>query len=340
MKLLVDVSKLEAEGKVTSEQAADIRRIAAAETASLAINLLSAAGVTAVVAGIIALKPGTIFMAALGAAIAAGGLLLKRYRSAGFGFLGGALVLIGALLHSGALLIEFQGSALSFGYVTILLLVLGVVLKQSLFVALSVFSTAALLGSSTGYWHAAYALWANEPTFTIVVFALLAFVAYKACRWIDPAYRKLAQVFALLSIIWMNFGFWVGSLWGDYPGSSWVQADLLYSESYGADRYEKLRQWYEQALRIPADVFSIVWAAGLLGLGAWAAIRNQRAVVNAVATFGAIHFYTQWFERLEASPRMVIAAGSIAVAIAFLLWRYNRKVHTPSQVVERPASGQ
>jgi hypothetical protein len=340
VKLLVDVSKLQAEGRVTPEQAADIRRIAAAETTSLAINLLSTVGVIAVVAGIIALEPGTIFKAALGAAFAAGGLLLRRYRPAGFGFLGSALVLIGALLHSGALLIEFQGSALSFGYVTIVLLVLGVVLKQSLFVALSVFSIAALLGSSTGYWHAAYALWVNEPTFTIVIFGLLALAAYETSRRVDAAYQKLGRVFALLSIIWINFGFWVGSLWGDYPGASWVQSELLYSEHYSADRYEKLQQWYDQALQIPADVFSMLWAVGLLALGAWAALRNQRAVVNAVATFGAIHFYTQWFERLEASPRTVIAAGSIAVAIAFLLWRYNLRTQAPSKVARASASGQ
>ena len=43
-----------------------------------------------------------------------------------------------------------------------------------------------------------------------------------------------------------------------------------------------------------------------------------------MATFGAIHFYTQWFERLDASPATVIAGGIIAVAIAFLLWRYNQ----------------
>jgi hypothetical protein len=330
MKLLVDVSKLQAEGRVTPEQAADIRRIAAAETTALAINLLSTIGVIAVVAGIIALEPGTVVMAVLGAAIATGGLLLKAYRPAGFGFLGSALVLIGALLHSGALLIEFEGSALSFGYVTIVLLALGIVLKQSLLVALSVFSIAAVLGSSTGYWHAAYALWVHEPTFTIVVFSLLAFAAYEASRRVQAAYQKLGRAFALLSILWINFGFWVGSIWGDYPGASWVQSDLLYSERYGADRYEKLQQWYDQALRIPSDVFSIVWAAGLLGLGAWAAARNQRAVINAVATFGAIHFYTQWFERLEATPKMVIAAGSIAIAIAFLLWRYNRSRQSPS----------
>jgi hypothetical protein len=331
MKLLVDVSRLEAEGRVTAEQAAEIRRIAAAETSALAINLLCTIGVGAIVGGVIALELGTLVMAVLGVGLAAGGLVLKRYKAAEFGFLGGALVLIGALLHCGAVLMEWRGSAPAFGYVTAVFLALGIFLRQSLLVALAVFSIAALLGSSTGYWHAAYALWVQEATFTIAVFGVLAGVAYAISRRVDASYQRLARVFGLLSIIWINFGFWVGSLWGDRPGSSWVEADLLYGPAYAADRYERLQQWYERALFIPEDVFSIVWAAGLLGLGAWAAVRNQRAVVNAVATFAAIHFYTQWFERLEASPEMVIAGGALAVAVAFLLWRYNRRA--------RPAGG-
>ena len=330
MKLLVDIARLQAEGTVTPEQAAAIRRIAAAETTSLAINLLSTLGVIAVVAGIIALRPGTPVMAAVGAAIAAGGLLLRGYRPDGFGLLGSALVLIGALLHSGAALTEFQGSALAFGYVTAILLVLGIVLRQGLLVALSVFAIAGLLGSTTGYWHASYALWVKEPTITIALFALLAFAALWTAPRVGAAHQRLAHIFALLCIVWVNFGFWVGSLWGDHPGSSWVVADLLYSESYGADRYQKLRDWYGHAFKIPADIFSIVWAAGLLGLGAWAAKANRRAIVNAVATFGAIHFYTQWFERLRSSPEMVIAAGAIAVAIAFVLWRYNHQTQAAS----------
>jgi hypothetical protein len=50
------------------------------------------------------------------------------------------------------------------------------------------------------------------------------------------------------------------------------------------------------------------------------------------ATFGGIHFYTQWFERLRAAPEMVIAAGIIAVAIAFALWRYNEQQSAAPEV--------
>ncbi len=88
---------------------------------------------------------------------------------------------------------------------------------------------------------------------------------------------------------------------------------------------EATAQWHDHAFFIPAEYFAALWAVGLISLGVWAAIKNQRAVVNTVTTFAAIHFYTQWFERLNTSAAMVIAAGAIAVGGTFLLWRYNRK---------------
>jgi iron complex transport system permease protein len=47
-------------------------------------------------------------------------------------------------------------------------------------------------------------------------------------------------------------------------------------------------------------------------------------VVNLVAVFAAIHFYTQYFERLGASPGTIVTAGLAAIGIALALVRYNR----------------
>ena len=47
-------------------------------------------------------------------------------------------------------------------------------------------------------------------------------------------------------------------------------------------------------------------------------------MVNLVATFGAIHFYTQWFERLGANPLSILIAGVLALVFALGLWRFNR----------------
>ena len=68
---------------------------------------------------------------------------------------------------------------------------------------------------------------------------------------------------------------------------------------------------------------SLGWAVGLIAVGCWAAKTNRRFVVNTAATFGAIHFYTQWFERLGAEPLTILLAGVLVVAVAVGLWRYN-----------------
>jgi hypothetical protein len=42
-----------------------------------------------------------------------------------------------------------------------------------------------------------------------------------------------------------------------------------------------------------------------------------------VAVFGAIHGYTQYFERLGASPGTILVAGLAALGIALIIVRYN-----------------
>jgi hypothetical protein len=54
-------------------------------------------------------------------------------------------------------------------------------------------------------------------------------------------------------------------------------------------------------------------------------------VVTTVAVFGAIEFYTQWFERLGAEPWAIIIAVTI-VGFAIVLWRYNLTAGRPTTV--------
>jgi hypothetical protein len=105
-------------------------------------------------------------------------------------------------------------------------------------------------------------------------------------------------------------------LWGDYPLEAWIAPDTM-SPPYSTEAREMLRAWKAKAFFISRDVFSIVWALALGAVGAWGAMHGRRGAVNMAATFAGIHFYTQWFERLRATPEMVIAAGVIAVAFAF-----------------------
>jgi hypothetical protein len=109
----------------------------------------------------------------------------------------------------------------------------------------------------------------------------------------------------------VNFGFWVGSLWGDTPGQP----------GWAARGSQTIPDW----------AFALAWAAALISAGSWAARENRRWVVNLVAVFGAIHFYTQYFERLGASPGTILTAGLVAIGIALALFRYNR-----SDIISRP----
>ena len=108
----------------------------------------------------------------------------------------------------------------------------------------------------------------------------------------------------------------MGSLWGDYPARSWLRGEDYYGS---ADR----ETWRETALYVPDYVLIAVWAVLIIGVGVWAGRANRRWVVTTAAVFGAIHLYTQWFERLGANPVAVIVAGLMTVAIAVALWRYN-----------------
>jgi hypothetical protein len=49
-------------------------------------------------------------------------------------------------------------------------------------------------------------------------------------------------------------------------------------------------------------------------------------LVNVVAVFGGIHFYTQWFERLGASAETVLIAGLLALGFAVGLRALNARL--------------
>jgi uncharacterized membrane protein len=76
---------------------------------------------------------------------------------------------------------------------------------------------------------------------------------------------------------------------------------------------------------VAAEVFVIGWAGALLGVGLWAYKQQKIWVVNTLAVFGAIHFYTQYFERLGANPLSLMLAGILALTITLVLFRYNRR---------------
>jgi iron complex transport system permease protein len=126
-------------------------------------------------------------------------------------------------------------------------------------------------------------------------FALLAGAAYIVSQQVRQGYQPLAIIFARVSRILVNFGFWVGSLWRDYPRETWAQG-----EDYRL--WSNRDAWRVAHLHVSETAFIVSWAIVMIAVGAWATRTNRRWVVTTAAVFGAIEFYTQRFERLGAEP--------------------------------------
>jgi hypothetical protein len=297
MIVTLDLSRLLKEGKITKEEHDRLEALGGASTGLLAFNILVAFGVIAVAAGIIALVPDAATGIVVGGGVLAGGLGLYASGMRQWEVLANICVLVGALVLGGGVIVLSEASAIAFLAIAAGFAVVGVLARSGLLVCLSILALSSAVGARTGYEHATYFLGIEEPTVTIVLFSVVALAAFLVSKLLPPAYERLALLASRTSLFLVNFGFWIGSLWGD---------DVMIGIS------------------IPDTVFALVWAAGLVGLGAWAFYERRRWVVNLAAIFGAIHFYTQWFENLGAEPVTVLFGGLVALGFALGLHRFNR----------------
>src|SRR5258708_6026520 len=159
----------------------------------------------------------------------------------------------------------------------------------------------------------------SEPLVTIVLFSRLALGTFYASKVLSADYERLGLLAARTSVLMGMCGVWVGSLWGD---SLLLIRSLLQSDPNILTNYSASSQV------IPPLPFVIGWAIALLGAGIWAVWENRRWMVNITAVFLAIHFYTQWFERLGLAPMSVLVAGLLILVFALGLGIFNSVSHT------------
>lgn len=321
MKVTLDLGQLLADGKITQAEFDRFSALAGESTGSLAFNILIGFGVIAVSLGALALVPFPTTAIVIGLIVAANGLLAMFGASQSWAVFGNICLLAGALMFGGGIVIANNGSVESFAIIAVVFTAVAIIARSSLLIAIAVLALAACLGARTGYMHAVYSLGIREPTLTIVVFSLLALATYLASKRLPWSYAKLAITAARTSLLLVNFGFWIGSLWGDRLNpSTWLS-----TPTEAATEGSSL-------LVIPDWAFVIAWAIALVAVGIWATAANRRWVINLVAVFGAIHFYTQWFERLGASPASVLGAGLLALGLAIGLWHLNRAMRGGEKV--------
>ena len=304
MKVTLELDKLLEDGKITQEEYVKISGLAAQSTGSLAFNILIGFGVIAVSGAALALLPSSMTAIVLGLFVLVGGLSILRTDSEQWKVLANICILIGSLMAGGGIVVSAEGSLLSILVVTTIFSIAGIFARSSLLIVLATLMLSASIGARTGYFHASYFLVVQEPLLTIALFSILAIGLYQLSKKLSAEFERIAIAGARTSLFLVNFGFWVGSLWGD--GNA------------------------ERQVIISDSVFAVLWALALLATAIWAWKSNRRWVLNTVATFGGIHFYTQWFETLGASPGTVLVAGVLALALAVGLRSLNAKLKEKS----------
>ena len=307
MKVTLDLDRLLEDGQITPEEHARFSELASRDTASLALNILVAFGVIAVAGGAVALAASAVVSVGLGAAVGIAGIVLGRADGSRWRPLAVILLLIGALTFGGGVVALTEGSAAGFVLLCAAFGVSAVLAASGLLASLSALALLAASGGATGYSHAAYFLGIEQPLLTVVLFGLLGLGAHQLAGILPHETARLATIFSRTCLFIVNLGFWIGSLWGDPLSLLRDPLDLR------AGTY------------VPDGFFAFVWAVGLVAAGVWATRHNLRWWVNLVAVFGAIHFYTQYFEHLGASPATVLAAGVVALALAASMLRYNQR---------------
>jgi iron complex transport system permease protein len=321
MKVTLDLTRLVQDGAISAEEQERLMRLGHQDTGLVLVNVLVGFGVIAVSLGLLALLPSALAGAAIGAVLMFAGLALSIVGSSRWSVLSSICILIAALLLGAGLvllsqgLVTFDGSSelhsvmplgLAFVLVAALFGGCAALARSGLLASLSVLMLFAALGGSSYYDAATYGLQVTEPLATVVLFGALALVAHILSRSLASPWERLTVFVARTALFLANLGFWVGSLWGD-------DLDWLGRNTHVA---------------MSAHAFAIVWAILLIGVGIWAGRANRRWVLNLVAVFGGIHFYTQWFECVGASPGSLLIGGLILLGFALVLWRMNRGLIT------------
>ena len=314
-RITLDLDKLVADGHLDQAEAERLSGFALPDQRNtLLINLLLIFGAISVAGGTIALVPNAITGLVLAIMSLIGAEILRRSaKGHSLKTLSMALVLMGTLGVAGWIGWEFQDvedGTLPTVMIAVIMTASAIWFRSALLGAFAVLSLGAVLGSGTGYWHASYALFVEEPTITIAAFGLLAAGLYKARGALAETWQTLLTVSARTAIFMMNFGFWVGSLWGDRMGEHW----------FAPDRWSERSEWRDTALTIPDYVFTIGWAGALIATIIMVR-RNSFLSITSIV-FLAIHGYTQYFEYLGAKPETLVIGGLVLVGLAVAAARF------------------
>jgi len=291
MTVTLDLDALVAQGRISPAEAERLKGFAAADTGALGTNILLALGAAAVTCGAAVFVPTPETAIVIGALLLGLGLWLTIARVTQWLVFAQIVTVIGTLAFVGGVWAVLGDSLWVKLALSIALAVAAVAARSGLLsgLAVSMFAAALVTGFEFG-----------EPTHylavTIGALCALVLALYLVSLRLPLAYERLAIIAMRTAILMINGAFLIGTLFG------------------------------AQRLGLSGLSFSIAWAVALLAFGAWAVIANRRWVVNSVAVFGSIHFFTQWFMALGAQPFSILGGGLLLIGFGLALARFNNWV--------------
>ncbi|MET3924811.1 hypothetical protein [Devosia sp. 2618] len=290
MKITLDLDALVANGKLTTADAERLKGYAAEDTGALGTNVFLALGAAVVAAGVGVLVPTMETAIAIGVLLTGIGLWLRIARVERWALFGQIVLIIGVLAFVGGVGALFGELIWVRALLTIGLAVAAVGARSGMLAALAVLAFAASIIINPDLDSAQYL------TISIVILAALVLGLYILSLRLPHAYERLAIIAMRTAILLVNVAFFLGSLLGD------------------------------SSLGLSSVFFSIAWALAMAAFAIWAVFANRRWVVNTMAVFGAIHFFTQWFSALGAQPLSILGGGLLLIAFGLGLAWFNRWV--------------
>ena len=309
MKIILNIKELLEEGKINQSEYDKLLSLSKTQTGSVSLNLLIGFGIIMMCVGIIALSelPTTALITGILTFLV--GMLIRYKATEEWSLLASCCAISGILVFvAGINLLSFDSNFLNGAiwidpfYATILtsciLAVSSAFLMSNILSVLSILSIANLTGAGTSFFGASYTIWISSPIITVCIFSFLALLLYFLSRSILLKYEKILIAGSRTSVLMVNVGFWVGSIWGG-----------------GTEDFE-----------IAAELMSVSWALAIIGFGVWGWRANRRWVVAVASIFGATHFYTQLFNILDVGPASIVVAGVIAIGIGVGIKRLDSAI--------------
>ncbi|MEM1062997.1 MAG: hypothetical protein AAGJ97_11785 [Planctomycetota bacterium] len=294
MKVLLDLDQLLADGEIDEALYDRLRTLSVREGGNAAVNGLVGFGVSATVAGLLALFPRPEVVVGVGAVLSAAGLFSRRFGAEAWGLLATVLIVIGTLVLGGGILALTEFSLAGVAAVTGIAYAAMAAGRSRILAAEAALMTGVTVGVAMENFDVE---WFFGPTLVIGLYTLLGLITLGLSRLknLPAADREPPLTFARVCVVVVNVAFLIGTWAGDRLGGPWDDPV------------------------VPAAAFTVAWAVALV-LVAWWGIKSGRVwVVRLSAAAGTLHFYTQYFKFFGGEPLAILAAGGLAIGAA-LYW--------------------